>query len=161
MRPTDQTVFGVPEGNCTSACIASLLEVPIEEVPHFGTTNAWSEALRKWLRPRGFDALFWQIVAETPYRSIAAPDGTWLFSTHSYVPDGYYLLGGESARGPHAVVAKSLEIVFDPHPSRAGLVSIGFGLALVPLDPAETGRLRIELENARDYGFEMAQGEDL
>lgn len=32
-----QTVLTVPGGNCFEACIASLLEVPIDAVPYFAT----------------------------------------------------------------------------------------------------------------------------
>lgn len=35
MKPVDQTTFGFPGGNCFSACIASLLEMPLDDVPYF------------------------------------------------------------------------------------------------------------------------------
>lgn len=35
MKPIDQTTFGVPGGNCFSACVASLLELSIDDVPYF------------------------------------------------------------------------------------------------------------------------------
>jgi hypothetical protein len=34
MKSVDQTTFG-PNGNCFSACVASLLELPIDAVPFF------------------------------------------------------------------------------------------------------------------------------
>jgi len=37
MKPVDQTAFGPSKGNCLSASIASLLELPIEDVPLFTT----------------------------------------------------------------------------------------------------------------------------
>ena len=36
MKPVDQTRTGVPYGNCMEACFASLLEVPLLEVPDLG-----------------------------------------------------------------------------------------------------------------------------
>lgn len=158
MKPTTQTTFGVPEGNCTSACFASLLDVPIELVPHFGSDAAWCERLRQWLRPQGYDAMFWLIEAGPPWQSVA---GTWRFVSDTYVPEGYYILGGQSPRGPHAVVAKGHEIVFDPHPSRAGLLSIEDGTAVFPLDPA-AWFLRSEFTRRIDeFLMGRAEGEEL
>lgn len=30
VKPVDQTLFGRPSGNCLPACVASILELPIE-----------------------------------------------------------------------------------------------------------------------------------
>lgn len=52
MKPLMQTTFGCPGGNCMQACIASLLEVPITEVPDFCNMHPWElwhERLASWL----------------------------------------------------------------------------------------------------------------
>lgn len=33
MKPVDQTTFGAPHGNCLMACVASILEVPLDSLP--------------------------------------------------------------------------------------------------------------------------------
>ncbi len=119
MKPVDQTIFGAPQGNCLPACIASILEYPLEEVPHFGDTT-WVATLAVWLAPRGL----YPIIA-------TLPNDDWR-------PAGFHILAGKSPRGDflHAVVARGAEIVHDPHPSRAGLLTVVDATLLVPLDPA-------------------------
>lgn len=124
MKPVDQTVFTVPGGNCFSACVASLLELPLEDVPYFmgdeppDQPSAWFEQLSDWLRPRGWWA-------------IPIPIG------NGWKPEGLCILSGKSPRGDfdHCVVAHGLEVVHDPHPSRAGLESHKDVVVLVPIDP--------------------------
>lgn len=122
MKPVDQTAFGVPGGNCFSACVASLLHLPIEAVPYFMGADNWVEAFADWLRPRGFYPIFLKL---------------GLTSADRWRPCGLYILGGTCVRGAHAVVARGGEIVHDPHPSRAGLDTFEDATVIVPLDPAD------------------------
>ncbi len=48
MTPVFQTRFG-PDGNCYSACLATLLEVPLWDIPGLG--DNWTRELSDWLRP--------------------------------------------------------------------------------------------------------------
>ncbi len=41
MKPVDQTTFGHPGGNCFSACVASLLEMSVDQVPYFMGHDDW------------------------------------------------------------------------------------------------------------------------
>ena len=124
MKPVDQTVFVVPGGNCFSACVASLLELPLNEVPYFmgddppGQPSAWFERLSEWLKAHGYWAI--QIQLNTDWR-----------------PDGLCILSGKSPRGDflHSVVANGTEVVHDPHPSREGVLSRDNVVILVPIDP--------------------------
>lgn len=127
MNFVDQTVFTVPGGNCFSACIATLLDIPLDAVPYFmgdfsEPGEAWWLRFLAWLKPRGF----WAINIACP------PGGDWW-------PDGAYILNAGSPRGEwdHSVVAVGREIVHDPHPSRAGLVRLERQQAtiLVPFEP--------------------------
>lgn len=34
MKPVDQTIFGKPGGNCLAACIATILELPLDDGLH-------------------------------------------------------------------------------------------------------------------------------
>jgi hypothetical protein len=102
MRPVDQTTFGINDGNCFTACLASILEIPLEEVPSF--VGAYWDDFLPWLADRGLSA--------TLYRSDV------------YVPPGYAIAGGRSKRFAgrmHACVAYNGMVIHDPHPSRDGL----------------------------------------
>jgi hypothetical protein len=117
MTPVDQTTFGHPGGNCFSACVASLLELPISEVPYFmdesGDNLPWVKQLNDWLAPRGYYSMHF-VVNETN-REAYDRENLW--------PAGFYILCGKSPRGDHAVVARGKDVVHDPHPGRDFILS--------------------------------------
>lgn len=117
MRPVDQTMFGAPGGNCLSACVASLLSVPIDDVPYFFGRKEWWTFFEDWLHLRGHYPLRF----EPPFR-----------------PRGLYILSGKSPRGDwlHSVLARGEDVVHDPHPSRAGVESFHDAIVLIPCDPS-------------------------
>lgn len=123
MKPVDQTTFGEPGGNCFSACVASLLELALEDVPYFMGHDHWFLVFQNWLRARGWYAVNCKLADD-------------------WQPAGLYILGGESPRGAHAVIAEGSTIVHDPHPSRTGLVARDSAILLVPLDPGRMVRDR-------------------
>ena len=57
MKPVDQALFGKDYGDCQRACVASLLEFPIEAVPHFRyfADNVWGVVYVNFLWNVGFD----------------------------------------------------------------------------------------------------------
>lgn len=122
MIPVTQTKTG-DRGNCLSACVASLLEIPIEWVPDFtrelsGPVTPQPVKLNAWLATVGLEAVYCTTDVMHPAHAC---------------PDGYYILTGWSPRGrPHVVVGLGKSIAHDPHPSRAGLVSIDGCILLVP-----------------------------
>lgn len=108
-EPTDQTTFGPKLGNCFSACVAMILELPISEVPFFMVPGEWWDRFSDWSNARGFRPLFYQDPA-TP-------------------PPGYSIAGGTHVRGHflkglHACLAFDGRIVFDPNPLRNELVEV-------------------------------------
>lgn len=119
MKPIDQTRFG-EDGNCLAACLASLLEVPLDAVPEFGHDPA-NACLNEWLRPLGFYA----VTLHGPQEAGGEP----------WFPAGYHIAGGQSAGGPHAVVAFGDGVVHDPNPNRAGLITHEDFTILVPFNP--------------------------
>ena len=106
MKPVRQTIFGKPDGNCFQACVASLLEVPLEEVPSF--TEKWWLELEAWLESRGLAPLLL----------------TWPLAKGSYFClDTHYIACGLAGRGlRHSVIYKNQELIHDPHPDNTGLV---------------------------------------
>lgn len=90
-------------GDCVRACVCSILELPIEQVPHFvrWAGQDWANALVEWCEKH-------EIFAD------------WHNGVSSdHVP--YMLCGPSPRNGRHAVVAQNGLIIHDPHPSRAGL----------------------------------------
>jgi hypothetical protein len=119
MTAQKQTRLSDPEhpkkGNCFTACLASILDMPIEQVPNFiDFGQDWFEPFYKFLREHGFE-----------YHGLR--HGT---DALTYEPgiDGYYIVGGKSHRefamSGHAVVFRHGKMIFDPHPSNDGLLSI-------------------------------------
>jgi hypothetical protein len=126
MIPTKQTALHDPvngqHGNCLSAVLASLLHLPIAEVPLFATPGTWVKDLNAWLRPRG---LAYCMVADFEYDAYGI-EGLW------------HEVSGNTHRGndvSHACVAKDGNVVFDPHPDDAGLVKINCHGVFLALEP--------------------------
>ena len=120
MTPVDQEFLHKPEigqyGDCQRAVLASLLDLPITEVPHFLALSGnepcdYWDRLQRFCRARGF-----------AYLTMPARSGALFFGEAG---DVYHEIAGPSPRGndvTHAVVGCNGQIVFDPHPSRAGLI---------------------------------------
>ena len=112
MKPVDQTRFGYPNGNCFAACVASILELSIDEVWDAGefdekmnnNVDFWL-GWQRWLATRGFGL-------------VHILDGAWFLP-----PVGYGVANGISDRGlRHSVVTRDGVMVHDPNPKRSGLV---------------------------------------
>lgn len=112
-RP-DEGVYG----DCHRAAIASILELPIDDVPHFCDPTQyptdWVKHERAWLLARG-------LVQITAIYAGELQDV--LYSVSQLNPDTYCILGGTSRTGcGHSVVAFNGEIVHDPSLTDAGIV---------------------------------------
>ncbi len=93
MKPVKQTTFGTPGGNCFSACVASILELDIEEVPYFMGEKFWTDTFGIWLSKRKL----WYL------------DFDWnetLAHAHISETEDVYCIGtGDSSRGwEHSVI---------------------------------------------------------
>lgn len=126
MKPVDQR----RTDDCMRAAVASIFELPYEDVPLFGGESddrqkdngfAQDRDLRAWLKARGAGLRY-------------VHDPAWQMKTKkcAELPWGLCVGSGKSPRGDwqHAVVCRALdnfevepcvEIVHDPHPSRAGI----------------------------------------
>lgn len=139
MKPVLQTTFGIGTGNCFSACIASLLEVPIEEVPFFMGEDEPMQACDAWLAPFGLYILQRWMPRPVPtkelFEGVDALDALGDRTANGW-PRGFYILAGLNAGGPHTVVAQDTKIVHDPNPAHGELVVVECVMLLVPLDPA-------------------------
>lgn len=117
MIPTAQTklhVEGEVKGNCFQACLASVFEIPIESVPEFTEMSdlEWRKQFQDWCIKK-FDVMPIDLLVENK-------------KSFGWVPLGYHLINGPSPRGNnfwHSVVGYNGNMIFDPHPSKEGLVS--------------------------------------
>ena len=111
MKPVKQTILSDPpndiRGNCFSACLASLLDLSIEDVPYFAILG------------EGWFAVFLDFLTANGYVFEGTPNfGDWV-KTYEGI-DGFFIVGGESPRGirnGHSVIYKDGNPYFDPHPS--------------------------------------------
>jgi len=110
MIPVEQTVLMPPGGNCFQACMASILELPLDAVPDFMPFDDWTVRWNTWLRPMNL-AIMHCTLPQDPeevqtFRQMCMP--------------GYTIPSADSPRGDwmHAVVAFDGEVVWDPHPRR-------------------------------------------
>lgn len=122
MKAVKQTKFGNPEGNCLAACIASLLECDLDEVPNQATAKRdgkhWFDLYNDFLRDRGLGL----VLVDTPV-PVCVPK------------DCYYIASGQSARGlMHSVIHLNGELVHDPHPDGTGIRAIEDYLFIVRLN---------------------------
>lgn len=115
MIPVHQTVFGNGKGNCFAAVIASILELPLEEVPNFcgDYGDAWWEKTQEWLVLRGLYGIEFTLHPEQIQSGFVLP----------FPSEARFIATGKSPRGEfhHCVVAKleqeRFQGVHDPHPS--------------------------------------------
>jgi hypothetical protein len=131
MKPVQQTQVDKGNGNCWAACLASILELPIEEVPDFKQQKDFYGDTVRWLNEQNLTLV--QVQLAGPH---------WPFFFNGQV---YTILSGHSPRGDwmHSVVGDGLNPFYDPHPYGGFLKGDPEYLYLImPL---------IEADNAKDY----------
>lgn len=121
MRPVYQTIFKPPLGNCMQACLASLLEVSLENIPNFAAepSDKWWEKYCDWMVEN------YRLQPLT--LNVAGTEGVDEESVY-WIPRGYHMIQGESPRGnyDHVVVGYEGEIIHDPFPEGGGLKSVKY-----------------------------------
>ncbi len=122
MKPVKQTLFEPGKGNCFAVCVASLLEMPLEDVPHFLVdypNQDWWEVFQTWLGDRNLFAI--EVTLKENEAVLAGlPCGT------------HCMITGKSPRHDclHAVVGKVRrfgakmfwDYIHDPHPDNTMIV---------------------------------------
>jgi hypothetical protein len=105
VKPVYQTILSAPGGNCWHACIASILELPIDQIPDYqqapGESDAdWYERWQRWLEPMNLVLLSW----------VLKPGG--------WAPKGYAILGSQppGCSWQHATVCLDGKPVWNPMP---------------------------------------------
>lgn len=106
-------------GNCLAACLASVLECPIESVPDLTgpefagdspTRHTWLQVVDDWLRAEHSCTMV----------DLRARIGATDRVEPCLLPGIFYLGSGPSKRGPwtHGVVMENGRVVHDPHPDQ-------------------------------------------
>jgi hypothetical protein len=128
--PQTQRVEGWPYGECVRASYATILGVPIDLIPRLDPAAAMEDGQEQGDREREWLASIGLGLVEIS----ASPDEGLTPEILDCMPNVPHLMSGISPRGfGHRVVGIGGKVLFDPHPSRDGLVtiySVGF---LVPL----------------------------
>lgn len=129
MIPVFQTILGPERGNCFAACLASILEVPLETVPGHdgcdtGRDEEWRAIYTDFLNGLGFGWFDARLNPDDPVELKGFLLGVVRFP------------GSPST---HAVVLKDGEIVHDPIPGSPAIkqgLPVQVVTVIYPLDPA-------------------------
>jgi hypothetical protein len=129
----------VVHGNCLAACIASMLELPITEVPNVevfynlpeGDDFYW-DVLEKFLASKGWDMcsddrykVFHPEVSRAIRSQDERTDEEYRADLRLLLEDNYYFVSGPSPRGlSHITIYKAGELVHDPHPTKEGILAL-------------------------------------
>lgn len=122
----------VVNGNCYAAAIASILEVPITEVPNVEVfykwdTLFWDDIMNKWLSLMGYELVnglefivfHEDIIDKNDYSHINIEE------EKERLKDKFYLVSGKSIRGVfHICIYQNGKLVHDPHPTKDGLITL-------------------------------------
>jgi len=116
-------------GNCWEAAIASVLEIPLEEVmderdeshPRWAPGTWQKDWFETW-------AQHWNLkrdwLKEVHGKDLVPGEGE-APPPEMLPPDGFWLAVGPARRGClHCVVFQGAEMVHDPHPDRTGLLAV-------------------------------------
>lgn len=127
MKPVEQTRTESGYGNCFQACLASIFELTIGDVPDWNANGEgrWLDIYDVWLAERGL-ALVEVCTTKSHYREFPKNfDVYWIGAFKS-----------PRIKGNHAVVMKNYQVEWDPHPLRemglGDFVSCTFFVSLHP-----------------------------
>lgn len=115
MKPVEQR----GDSDCLVACLASILELPYEDVPQeIADEDKQHNAMVRFLKEHGYLTWTLGLHGETePFLMFGNEKPAY----HIW-PTGYWIAGVGSPRiedGEHAVVMRGGAIAWDPHPQRA------------------------------------------
>ena len=118
MNPVDQTIVSKEDGDCTRACVASILDLTIEQVPHFLRFKA------TWFNH--ISGFFWTMGYKFEGTAYLYKDGKSKKHCHSLwkTPSikGYFIATVPSKTfdniGHSVIINKKGIVVHDPNPNK-------------------------------------------
>jgi hypothetical protein len=66
MTPVEQTNYGKHNGNCLTACVASILDLPVSALPEFCIDGLWFTRLHEFCAENGFSLTYWKFSEQMP-----------------------------------------------------------------------------------------------
>lgn len=133
MKPVNQTLFGDTDGklkgNCFPACLASILELPLEEIPHFYEGCEVDDFLANLKSLAKIEEFLNKQKYSYCVHFCEDFDSEEEFLKFIQTQtDSYWIAVGlplmESDGEHHAVVYKNNKLLHDPHPPGLGLRSV-------------------------------------
>jgi len=108
MIPVYQLINSLSKGDCFRACVASILELPIEEVPNFmeDGEDKFNDHIVDWIKDRTFTIRYVEINNDDDQKEF-----------EQTTKDHYVIAIGQNAFCYHAVVWRNGKIVHDPNPN--------------------------------------------
>lgn len=134
MKPVDQTILNPDTGNCFSACLASIIELELEEVPNFleiagGDANQMFNLARAWTI-RNFGCTILRVLPDGITTDTSKPVPCIAGGVAPHYPNGFHAVVGH-IRGNGTFV-----LDHDPSQVKAGLSGKPLFLYfLVPVNP--------------------------
>lgn len=139
------TQTNLEPGNCWQTCVASILEVDPSELPpqeEFDLFKIREDGTREWLPGRSYNNALQAYLRKhhgLSYVEMHTPSE--LLGYLDVKPGVYHMMTGRTVRtatngSRHVVVGLSGQMVWDPHPSRAGLTDDIKWSFLIPI-PAD------------------------
>jgi hypothetical protein len=134
MIPVDQEFIHRPDegqhGDCFRAVLASLMELPLQDVPHFLHDGCSSDTFHRRINAFLDQFNMTLLVFDASTFNISA----WI--DQSGVRDLWHEVSGMTERGVlHSCVGHNGHVVHDPHPSKAGLIDVQYYSLLVSINP--------------------------
>lgn len=118
-------------GDCWRCCVAAVLGLPAETVPHFADGQVSFSAVlcntQSWLSARG-----WVMIDVPPGEITFHGNGGDIITPPPVIQVGP-TVRSRSAANKHAVVMIGDDVVYDPHPSEAGLLAVTQSQLLLPI----------------------------
>ena len=133
MKPIMQTDLTFETGNCGEACVASILEIELSDIPSLHNPddpsdgNFYCKNLRNFLDKFGLSYIDLRVLDE--------------HDPADFLKDCWIIATGPSPRGTkdwhrHAVVWRNGKIIHDPHPNNEGLKEIEMYGIFIKRNPA-------------------------
>lgn len=109
-------------GDCVRACVATVMDLDTDDVPHFAHDDPSGEVLRQriidYLAPEGYAPFFSHYEGAATFETIMS-----IMAGNN--PASVYILFGATNHGDHVVVCRGGGIVHDPNWIRSPMTQCG------------------------------------
>ena len=141
----EYTQTNIIRGNCWQTAVASVMEIPPDQLPDQTVCDLWDkpnpEESGTWTRKEPFYQNELGAYLRKHHGLAYVSLQPHLLTALEVKSPGLHFMSGKTIRSAvskenHVVVARYGELLWDPHPSRAGLIEVIYWSFLIPY-PAE------------------------